>query len=711
MKKLIRAFLCSLLVVGAVLFAAACGDQTETPPTTPPEVDPGIELPKKKYIITFVVDGASSIVIVPEGEIPVFEGSTDKPGDDDGYYNFAGWDKELAPAKENTTYTAQYSHTEWREYSVRFIYQNEEGKQTTYDTTVRENRTPTLPDYVEQYKTTTEVYTFSKWSIPLASVTEEFYLANKVGSRLIYRAEYTKEERLYKVDFMDGEEVVYTENLKYEGIPEYKGEEIQIPEGYSDYTWLGLAPVTEDGMKCEIIFTCADAQQLETAYNMELMSFGTYSTAQDGWENVLGEASAVLFMALEVRNAPDLKYAQRYRDRVIENLSFMVSDQGSAPYFDLEPYWCYVPLTAAIAVSKATPDIWSALPLRDEMKYDIVMRSFAYVLTLGTADVNEYTTGPGLAGNFNKSWNTNYRLANFIPMLFVGQYFGGAAKVDALLAFFSYDKAISDFAEYACFNRAYARWTTQPIGDDGNIKINPSTGKPYPTAKDFMESGGNAYIFAESDRLGYTGNGQYGGTGKGVRVNYTAYGKTVDEIDAILSKLFSFAFSGGEVWSDSSSISGGIYPSTAEADLVGTSKAYIYDRTTSPVEGRLGLMQEFNTSDGGSVINGVDSALINGTNIRSSASYNCHNFIMIASAVSAFESLGLYDCDAEGNSAVYELMWVGITDFLYKYEHGYVSYSLGKGGKNQENPTRQDGYWVWKYWWGVTYADADPALK
>ena len=61
------------------------------------------------YTITFDVNGTKTTVKCLKGDLPVFSGTTDRP-DDTLRYFFAGWDRPIAPATEDTTYTATY-HT------------------------------------------------------------------------------------------------------------------------------------------------------------------------------------------------------------------------------------------------------------------------------------------------------------------------------------------------------------------------------------------------------------------------------------------------------------------------------------------------------------------------------------------------------------------------------------------------------------------------
>ncbi len=715
MKRFLKVLFLSLLVICSLAFITACGgDDSEDPPIsdlTPPAT------PAKKYIITFVVDGTSTSVITEEGKVPVFEGSTDKTSDDNGYYNFKGWDKELAPASENTKYVAQYDCTPWREYSVKFVYKLENGTSAFIENTVKEGKIPTIPTFPSQCKTATKVYTHTGWSIPLEPVTEEFFNANKSNTTLIYTAEYSEEDRLYKVDFMSGNKVIYTDNVKFNAIPEYKGDEenIKIPAGYNYQTWSGIAPVTQEDMKVELIFTYSNPEELEWAYNKSLLSFSPSLTSKDSDGDVLGESNALLFLLLEVRNVPDFTYSQKYIDRAVAHLKNMVSDSGDAPHFELAARWAYAPLSASIALAKFTPVVWRELSLLEVEKYDIVMRSFAYIGALGTDDDNSYKTGPGLEGNYSKGWNPNYRLSNYTPIIFAGQYFGGADAVDNILLSFDYDTAIADFNKYPCFKRAYARWTTTPVDENGDLFINPTTKEPYPLAKDFMQNGGTAYIFATNERLDYDGI-EHGGSGVGVRTAYTVQGMRIDDVGGIFSWLLNYTFDGGAVWSDSSKMGAdGIFISsdvTVANGLAGTSKAYIIDGSTSPYEGMPGMMKELaGEGDGGCKIDGVPSKQVNGANIRASCSYCALDFMLVASLISAFESLRIYDCKSASNIDAYKLMWVGMSDFLYKIERGHKSYANGKQSTITEgsgNASATNGYYIWKSWWRSEHEANNP---
>ena len=63
---------------------------------------------KLTYIVTWVVDGASTSETYAYGDTPSYKGNTDKAADGCTAYTFTGWDKEFAPITGPVTYTAQY---------------------------------------------------------------------------------------------------------------------------------------------------------------------------------------------------------------------------------------------------------------------------------------------------------------------------------------------------------------------------------------------------------------------------------------------------------------------------------------------------------------------------------------------------------------------------------------------------------------------------
>ncbi len=637
MKKHIW-ILAVLLLLSALLFAS-CGEKTVQ--------------------IEFRVGNHSYAYDVPKGQIPQFDGSTDREGEGEYIFKFTGWDKEIVPAAENTTYTAQYEQIKVKTYEVYWIFNNKDET-----TIVRENEIPVPPEGDEVIINEKQILTFTGWDQELEPLTPEYL--EKLRNRLVFRAKYSREDRIYTVRFVSDGKEYGSVQAKYGDVVTYEGEMPQ-KEGFAGCIWGGIEePVTGD-MDCEAIFTVNDPAQVEAATKVALLSFDKYKPENNA--DVSNEANALLILLTEVRADPEGKWTKYLADRAAAHLKKMVGPDGEGPMFSLEPYWCYCNLTAAIAVAKETPAVWDQLTEEEQAKYDFVMEAFAYILTFGTADVNAYTTGPGLRGNFNKNWNPNYRLAVVTPMLFIGRYFGGADKVNEILANFSYDETVAKFKEYK-FTRAYTEWTAEVP----TLK----NGKLAPTQKEVMENGGVIYLAnrndSTGDRLGIVA-GAAAGSGKGVRVKYTYQNFTVDNVAGIFETLLKHNYGGGDVVSEFGKNKDGTY------------KAYILDGTKSPVEGERGMMAEFAGGDG----NGI----------RSSVSYTSHDFNMIIGALIAFDELDMYHL--EDNPKLFRMVWVGNTDFLYKYEHGYMNFSLGKGSEGRESAYA--GFYFLKSWWLDRYGD------
>ena len=81
----------------------------------------GEETPKTGAHITWVIDGkVAAEEDYLKGTMPSFKGSTDKAPDDGYRYTFTGWSPEVVVAKEDATYTAQYSATARVFYTINF---------------------------------------------------------------------------------------------------------------------------------------------------------------------------------------------------------------------------------------------------------------------------------------------------------------------------------------------------------------------------------------------------------------------------------------------------------------------------------------------------------------------------------------------------------------------------------------------------------------
>ncbi len=471
------------------------------------------------------------------------------------------------------------------------------------------------------------------------------------------------QSKIYSVKFLidDFETEI---KVKEGNLPEIPTD-LQKKNGFN-LMWIGSDKPVFDDAELQGIWVKGVPELLLWALRNPLLGYSTDSS--EFGSGIISAANSMIYMMLELRH----NYNSIFCQRVVEHLKNMVdSEKDAAPKFDLSHNWPYCPLTAAIALARHTPEVWDKLSLVEQEKFDFIMQCFAYVQALGTNDCNKYNTGPGLQGNFGKGWNPNYRLANIPPMMFVSVYFGGAVKVDELLLNFDFDATIERFKKYG-FNRAYRCWTTPVAIVDG---------VPTRTQKDFMENGGDAFINTVNERMHYV-PGTPGGTGEGVRRRYTYQGATLDEYGKIVESLVRHNYAGGKVVSTY-----GEYPD-------GSPKAYIADHSRSPVEGRVGMMTELAGFDSG---NGKD-----GRDIRSCVGYCSDDFVLTAVMLIVLDELGIYDITAPENREIYELMWVGTTDYLYKAERGYMSYGLGhqKGIKRE---SEEDAHHIIKAVWREKY--------
>ena len=169
-----------------------------------------------KYLITWKNYDGSVLKEeeVEYGSVPAYDGTPEKPADEQYTYSFAGWDITPVSVTGPATYTATYS-SEIRSYSVTFFDEDGEtvlDQQTlAYGTTpVYGGVTPTKePD--EQYS-----YIFSHWT-PNISV---------VHGDQQYTAVYTTETNKYTVTWVDwnGEVLETDPDVPYGTRPSFDGE-------------------------------------------------------------------------------------------------------------------------------------------------------------------------------------------------------------------------------------------------------------------------------------------------------------------------------------------------------------------------------------------------------------------------------------------------------------------------------------------------------
>ena len=396
-----------------------------------------------------------------------------------------------------------------------------------------------------------------------------------------------------------------------------------------------------------------------------------YKDDFEGHDDIGNQSSAFLYLALLAHDGDEAASA-----RLFEHLGSLTTG-GNEPGFTAGPFWSYATVSLAIAVTRYTPAVWNALDVDLRARLDLIMECYAIASAFVSNDCNHYGTGPSLTGNHNKTWNPNHRMAMVIPILASSVYFSadgedGAAKVDAILTGFDYDGYLARFDAFG-FIRAKHKWTAEGIPlPDGTVSR---------SARQLMTEGGPAHLSRE-DRGSISNKLKLGrplGDGLGVPYPFIYHGIPLANLCAILEDLYAFNYSGGKVISDTAEIPNGL-------DENGKPLCYIEDGTRSPVEGMEGMMRELVSGDAGG--------------IRSSTSYCAHDFLLVVQSMYALDTLGFYD--PKKNPELWSKIKVGNADVVYKLEHGYRGYSIGKSYGYDE--TRLPSYFPWKYIWLTRYA-------
>ena len=574
--------------------------------TTPPTDDTPKEEPtqeKPTYTVVFDLGTKKETQTVKEGDLPV---PPTVPDADFGTVvrRHTGWDKEIVPAMENTTYTATYE-TVQKTYTATFILADE-----TLSLQFPAGLAPTSPQ-----------------------------------------------------------------------VPDYNGA--------SFATWDKPLEITNDDVTFTAIYTTVVGQSaMKIAWNEGLWHYQNH-----GFRDMQAGTS-ILCLAMEEHENP---IGTLIRDRLIQHITNYVAPEG-APAFNASCLWDYGITTAIFAVVRDTPTVWNNIPDDIRFRIETLMQAFIYLESFATSDSNDYRTGPALGGNYRKTWNPNYRLANVPVMVYATYYFGegdiekGASRVNELLRAFNesvYNEMINTFSRYG-WRSAFKCWTTEgPMIPDTNGGEKQANG-----AKELLVYGGVAYGKDTYDPTKIT----YCGEGKGVNnggKDYFYNKIPLTRPEDIMEDLLRFNYSGGEVkndhWWD--------VDGDGKKELV----AWILDDTTTPYLGMEGMMLEFASGN------------------RSSTAYCDHDFTMVVALLGASAILPRYTVengvrtlmrDNEGeilplydptdNPELWQMIQVGNEDFIYKFIHGYQCYSTGSYGTAQDRHSESGasrGYWSMKSLW------------
>ena len=519
---------------------------------------------------------------------------------------------------------------------------------------------PAFSEYNGMLNREGQAMTFTGWDKELVPVTEN----------VTYTATYTLATATHTVTMQIGNRQ-QTLEVEHGTVPTLPTP-ADLADGGKFALWdKELGEITEDVTVTAIFTHVVSPEEMASAYRNTLMHFPTDSTWADnfiedpdhpeGRRNTMDFACSLVTLLVEEYNYPT---SGPVRDRIIAHLESATSE-GKAPSFDACCLWAYAPYSASIAMAKQTPSVWNEISSSLKEKLDTTMKAYAYVMSFATSDENDYRTGPGLGGNYRKSWNPNYQMANIPVIVFVTNYFGngdmveGAKTVNTMLKDFdeaAYNEMIGRFDVYG-WRRAYSTWTKPALTDDSV------------DAKTVMIQGGAVV------HKNVSGDGLESSSGKGVTnggEDYRYAGFTLAEGAKIIERVIETNYSGGKVVSEH----------YFNDEKVG----YIIDGSKSPFEGQEGMMLEFASGN------------------RSSTVYCSHDFLLATTILVVARDLGIYDYTE--NEALWQKIIVGNGDFLYKNGKGYQGYSTGSYGvsvhQHGETDEHELGYFNIKSLW-LTY--------
>lgn len=348
-------------------------------------------------------------------------------------------------------------------------------------------------------------------------------------------------------------------------------------------------------------------------------------------------------------------------------------------------------LASTYAITKNTPWLWASITEDEKARMDFQMRVMVYMSALASNDCNDFRTTLSLQGDFNKTGGLNFRYSAVLPMLYAVYYFNedmaiNKTNIDELLMNFDVDEVLDEASRYG-YTAMIQRWNTEIV-----VEEMPISAKDYLSFKCTENS--KELMFCEN-----LGNLSWGGEGSGINHPYTYKGRslenyiiTIEEngttqytspIVLTLTHLLYECFHGGQ---------NGVITSSIDENGDGIPEVYIFDKTTSPEEGKVGLMRAFN--DGTEYprlrSSGIYAQLEASLSIQAIATLTildpyCVKYHLHPKRNYTFT---IHDCPR-----TFEVVNNGLSDAVYKLEHGYHSKAMGRYYDWFEN----DG-WSWFYW-------------
>lgn len=378
----------------------------------------------------------------------------------------------------------------------------------------------------------------------------------------------------------------------------------------------------------------------------------------------------------------DYKHGETYprKDELRTNIKKQFDSifSGYEPTFENGHIWAYSLLCQAISLIKKKNSLWILFSAEEQRKLTLIMKMFAYMWNFGCNVHNGFYTGITLKGNYSKFWKSpNYWLCNQVLLLFLVPFFGSIKALNKMFTTTSYDELMSELL-YCNFYNAHTAWSTP-----GFTRINGSVSNG---AKELFgvidqkygdgsfEDPNRREAYVKTREYGYE-NEYYAGAGVGVTIPVFYKRDQFEKKDFDTFPIWLFKEGMGITF-------GKELPcvSVINIDSEEDFSTHIKDGTLSPYEGEMGMMTEFNKKDGF----GQRSSL-----------FHCEiDFILVSTMLSTLKYLIGFDYNSYERKRFVD---VGINDFIYKKEHGYIGYSMGH--IETDNYTNKIDSLLWREWW------------
>lgn len=362
-----------------------------------------------------------------------------------------------------------------------------------------------------------------------------------------------------------------------------------------------------------------------------------------------GTTGALYYLSLVARMDPEAahsKTGETAKEAALRILRFMI-EGGHEPFACVGCYWGHAVVASSMVLIKNTPVLYDELTADEQERMDWLMKALAISGNWGYNDANNYDTGVDLRGNFNKSWNPNFRNTYLSIVLSASMYFG-AEELDAIYTSFDYDTYIAKFNELG-YTNILATWTE--------------------AGKELMENGGQAILVGGVNTP--EGAGNLAGNGKGVKLPFaytTTYenpflemGTTLysDDIYEQFVNLVCYTYS----WS--------VRSDYGNRKVGADDYSCIISGVASPYTGRMGMLREFAANDSGG--------------IRSRVAYGFDSYEIINTVYTNMKLFGGWDSSTEEMRQIDNRIYVGNEDLLHKMQEGYYGYSIGNSKEEYES--------------------------